>query len=56
MGLVSALYCTAALHLQSHFLGIVIASYGDRDELLNKRVFLVPMRGWECDPIAPEAP
>ncbi|KAI9459452.1 chaperonin 10-like protein [Lactarius psammicola] len=36
--------------------GIVIASYDDQDELLNKRVFLVPTRGWESNPLAPEAP
>ncbi|KAH9901425.1 NAD-P-binding protein [Cubamyces lactineus] len=36
--------------------GIVIAS-GDKDDpLLQKRVFLVPMRGWERDPEAPESP
>lgn len=26
------------------------------DSLINKRVFLVPMRGWEKDPYAPESP
>ncbi|KAH9079685.1 hypothetical protein EDB83DRAFT_2504048 [Lactarius deliciosus] len=36
--------------------GLVIASYDDQDELLNKRVFLVPTRGWESDPLAPETP
>ncbi|KAH9997735.1 NAD-binding protein [Russula compacta] len=36
--------------------GVVIAAHDDGDELLNKRVFLVPTRGWEDDPLAPEAP
>ncbi|KAI0247919.1 hypothetical protein BJV78DRAFT_1348297 [Lactifluus subvellereus] len=36
--------------------GIVVAAYDDRDELLNKRVFLVPTRGWETDLVGPEAP
>ncbi|KAI9446190.1 hypothetical protein H4582DRAFT_1904173 [Lactarius indigo] len=36
--------------------GLVIASYDDQDELLNERVFLVPARGWERDPLAPETP
>ena len=36
--------------------GIVVASHNDDDEILNKRVFLVPTRGWEKDPLAPEAP
>jgi hypothetical protein len=36
--------------------GIVIAAHDKSDEILNKRVFLVPTRGWEKDPLAPEAP
>jgi hypothetical protein len=36
--------------------GIVIAAHDESDEILNKRVFLVPTRGWEKDPLAPEAP
>ncbi|KAI0293558.1 hypothetical protein BC826DRAFT_1141641 [Russula brevipes] len=36
--------------------GTVVAAYDEKDELLNKRVFLVPTRGWESDPRAPEAP
>ncbi|KAI0306283.1 hypothetical protein B0F90DRAFT_1862732 [Multifurca ochricompacta] len=36
--------------------GLVVAAYNDRDELLNKRVFLVPTRGWESDPLSPETP
>jgi hypothetical protein len=36
--------------------GIVVAAHDDEDELLNKRVFLVPTRGWESDPLAPEGP
>lgn len=36
--------------------GIVVAAHDDNDELLNERVFLVPSRGWENDPLAPEAP
>ncbi|THH16491.1 hypothetical protein EW146_g4148 [Bondarzewia mesenterica] len=34
--------------------GTVVASADDADPLLNQRVFLVPMRGWESDPDAPE--
>lgn len=34
--------------------GIVVASGNKYDSLLNKRVFLVPMRGWEKDPQGPE--
>jgi len=36
--------------------GVVIAAHDESDEILNKRVFLVPTRGWEKDPLAPEAP
>lgn len=35
--------------------GTVIASGKSSDELLNKRVFLVPMRGWKSSPDAPES-
>jgi len=35
--------------------GTVIASSDAKDPLLNKRVFLTPMRGWESDPEAPES-
>ncbi|KAJ3479500.1 hypothetical protein NLI96_g9022 [Meripilus lineatus] len=35
--------------------GIVVASSERNDALLNKRVFLVPMRGWESDSRAPES-
>jgi hypothetical protein len=34
--------------------GIVVAAHDESDEILNKRVFLVPTRGWEKDPLAPE--
>ncbi|KAI8982793.1 NAD-P-binding protein [Trametes punicea] len=34
--------------------GLVIASADRHDPLLQKRVFFVPMRGWERDPEAPE--
>jgi len=40
----------------TQLLGIVVAAYDDGDELLSKRVFLVPTRGWESDPLAPEGP
>lgn len=33
----------------------MVASSDGNDTLLNKRVFLVPMRGWETDPEAPES-
>lgn len=36
-------------------IGTVVASADSNDPLLNKRVFLVPMRGWEQDPEAPES-
>ncbi|CDO73672.1 hypothetical protein BN946_scf185014.g142 [Trametes cinnabarina] len=35
--------------------GQVVASADENDALLQKRVFLVPMRGWERDPDAPES-
>ncbi|KAH9852754.1 NAD-P-binding protein [Lenzites betulinus] len=35
--------------------GVVIAAGDRNDALLNKRVFLVPMRGWERHPDAPES-
>ncbi|KAI0672793.1 NAD(P)-binding protein [Trametes maxima] len=35
--------------------GVVVASSDKNDVLLRKRVFLVPMRGWERDPDAPES-
>ncbi|PCH37808.1 NAD(P)-binding protein [Wolfiporia cocos MD-104 SS10] len=35
--------------------GTVIAAADSNDPLLNKRVFLVPMRGWEQHPDAPES-
>ncbi|KLO14192.1 NAD(P)-binding protein [Schizopora paradoxa] len=41
--------------LGSDAVGTVVASgKGQEDELLNKRCFLVPMRGWESDPYGPE--
>ncbi|KAF8491049.1 hypothetical protein F5888DRAFT_1807678 [Russula emetica] len=36
--------------------GIAVAAHNENNEILNKRVFLVPTRGWEKDPLAPEAP
>ncbi|KZT71333.1 NAD(P)-binding protein [Daedalea quercina L-15889] len=36
--------------------GTVAAAADPSDPLLNKRVFLVPMRGWESHPDAPESP
>ncbi|KIP08891.1 hypothetical protein PHLGIDRAFT_116893 [Phlebiopsis gigantea 11061_1 CR5-6] len=36
--------------------GVVVAASERGDSLINKRVFLVPMRGWEKDPYAPESP
>lgn len=42
--------------LGSDAVGRVVASgKGSHDELLSKRVFLVPMRGWESDPNGPES-
>ncbi|TFY67440.1 hypothetical protein EVG20_g3946 [Dentipellis fragilis] len=35
--------------------GVVVASSDSSDPLLNKRVFLVPTRGWEKDPDGPES-
>ena len=34
--------------------GVVVAAHDPKDTLLQKRVFLTPMRGWESDPEAPE--
>ncbi|KAH8106922.1 hypothetical protein BXZ70DRAFT_915626 [Cristinia sonorae] len=34
--------------------GVVVASGIAQDPLMNQRVFLVPMRGWETNPEAPE--
>ncbi|KAI0050875.1 NAD-P-binding protein [Auriscalpium vulgare] len=36
--------------------GVVVASSDASDTLLNKRVVLVPTRGWESDPNGPESP
>ncbi|KZT23992.1 NAD(P)-binding protein [Neolentinus lepideus HHB14362 ss-1] len=36
--------------------GTVVGAADEHDPLLFKRVFLVPMRGWESDPEAPESP
>ncbi|TFY69201.1 hypothetical protein EVJ58_g551 [Rhodofomes roseus] len=36
--------------------GVVIATADADDPLLNQRVFLLPMRGWDKDPDAPESP
>lgn len=36
--------------------GTVVLSGKENDELLHKRVFLTPMRGWESAPDAPEDP
>ena len=35
--------------------GTVVASFDPQDSLLNKRVFMTPMRGWKSDPFAPES-
>ncbi|KAI0080526.1 NAD-P-binding protein [Panus rudis PR-1116 ss-1] len=35
--------------------GVVVASPDNNDPLLNRRVFLVPMRGWESHPEAPDS-
>ncbi|KXN92663.1 hypothetical protein AN958_11764 [Leucoagaricus sp. SymC.cos] len=35
--------------------GVVVASGTKNDPLVNKRVFLVPFRGWEKDPVGPES-
>ncbi len=37
------------------YTGVVVASSEKNDPLLDKRVFLLPMRGWERDPDAPES-
>lgn len=37
-------------------IGTVIASSQANDPLLNQRVLLIPMRGWQSDPDAPEDP
>ncbi|KAI4522123.1 NAD(P)-binding protein [Schizophyllum commune Loenen D] len=34
--------------------GVVVAAHDPKDALLEKRVFLTPMRGWKSDPEAPE--
>ena len=39
---------------QPHTLGVVVTSGAGNDVLLNKRVFVLPMRGWKEDPDAPE--
>ncbi|RDX56332.1 NAD(P)-binding protein [Lentinus brumalis] len=36
--------------------GLVVASADKNDNLVSKRVFFLPMRGWERDPDAPEGP
>ncbi|KAH9923590.1 NAD(P)-binding protein [Fomitopsis serialis] len=36
--------------------GVVVATGDADDQLLNKRVFLLPMRGWDKHPDAPESP
>ena len=36
-------------------LGTVVAAHDEKDEILNKSVFLVRTRGWEKDTLAPEA-
>ncbi|OCB84202.1 NAD-binding protein [Sanghuangporus baumii] len=41
--------------LGSDAVGTVIASGDQSDGLLNKRVFIVPMQGWESHPDAPES-
>ncbi|KAI5124373.1 hypothetical protein M0805_008976 [Coniferiporia weirii] len=41
--------------LGSDAVGTVVGSGTDGDQLLNKRVFLVPMRGWTSSPDAPES-
>ena len=49
-------YQTCYAHRAYIFTGTVVAAFERDDPLLNKRVFLVPMRGWEKDPYAPESP
>lgn len=49
--------CSQPSHLLSltlTALGTVVASSNPNDSILDKRVFLVPMRGWEKDPVGPE--
>ncbi|EAU89641.1 hypothetical protein CC1G_02530 [Coprinopsis cinerea okayama7 len=36
--------------------GVVVASHDDKDDLINKRVFLVPSSGWKSKPTGPEDP
>jgi hypothetical protein len=43
--------CSAARYQ----IGVVIASADANDSLMQKRVFLTPMRGWANDPDAPES-
>lgn len=50
----SKLIQVARAHM-SFGVGQVIASSDPNDDLLQKRIFFVPMRGWESDPDAPEA-
>ncbi|KAJ8496183.1 hypothetical protein ONZ51_g1305 [Trametes cubensis] len=47
----------AAFNHRDHWIrkGVVVASGDKDDSLLRRRVFLVPMRGWERDPEAPES-
>jgi len=37
------------------FLGTVIASSDRNDPLLSRKVFLVPVRGWDSNPYGPES-
>lgn len=37
------------------FLGTVVASSGENDPLLSRKVFLVPTRGWDSDLHGPES-
>jgi hypothetical protein len=57
---VAALCVTRTTPSTKHFKtdppGIFVAAHDENDAILNKRVFLVPTRGWEKDPLAPEAP
>jgi hypothetical protein len=58
MELVRKLHSTKAFWLHVSYClnaGVVVAATDENDPLLNKRVFLVPMRGWEKDPDAPES-
>ena len=38
------------------FPGTVFPAHDENNEVSNMRVFLVPTRGWEKDPLVPEAP